>query len=119
MYTTAARSSATIDADILSRPKVTQDSWQNRCLDKGYDYKRVEKELDPYFFTPHIRRIGEEKMVEGEKTHPARRWVIERTNAWLKGFRTIRTRYFCDAQNYLAMLHFACAILIFRKLEAT
>jgi putative transposase len=43
--------SATIDTDIISRPEVTPDSPQNLCLDKGYDYKRVEKELEPYFFT--------------------------------------------------------------------
>ena len=49
--------SATIDTNIISRPEVTPDSGQNLCLDKGYDYKRVEKELEPYFFTPHIRRI--------------------------------------------------------------
>jgi len=111
--------STTLDADILSRPEVTEESPQNLCLDKGYDYKRVEKELEPYFFTPHIHRIGEEKILEDEKTHPARRWVVERTIAWLKGFWAIRTRYFRYAQNYLAMLHVACAVFIFRKLEPT
>ena len=111
--------SPTIDADIVPRPQVTQDRPQNLCLDKGYDYKRVEKELEQYLLTPHIRRIGEEKILQDEKTHPARRWVVERTNAWLKGFRAIRTRYFRYTENYLAMLHFACALIIFRKLEAT
>jgi putative transposase len=37
--------------------------------------------------------------------------------AWLKGFRAIRTRYFCKAQNYLGMIHLACALIISRKLE--
>jgi putative transposase len=77
----------------------------------------LKRNWNHIFSPPHIRRIGEEKIVEGEKTHPARRrGVIERTKAWLKGFRTIRTRYFRNAQNYLAMLHFACAVIIFRKL---
>ena len=110
--------STTIDADIVSRPEVTEENPQNLCLDKGYDYKRVEKELEQYFFTPYIRRIGEEKIEDGEKKHPARRWVVERTNAWLKGFRAIRTRYFHYAENYLAMLHLACALIICRKLDA-
>ncbi len=78
----------------------------------------LKRNWNHIFSPPHLRRIGEEKIVEGEKTH-GRRWVIERTNAWLKGFRTIRTRYFRNAQNYLAMLHFAGAVIIFRKLEAT
>jgi putative transposase len=79
---------------------------------------RVEKELADHAYIPHIRRIGEEKTADGDKTHPARRWVVERTLAWLKGFRAIRTRYFCRAKNYLAMLHLACACIISRKLAA-
>ncbi|WP_369408013.1 transposase [Thiocystis violacea] len=34
-------------------------------------------------------------MADGAKTPTARRWVVERTIAWLKGFRAIRTRYVC------------------------
>jgi hypothetical protein len=30
-------------------------------------------------YIPHIRRIGEEKLAAGEKTHPARRWVVDIT----------------------------------------
>lgn len=111
--------SPTVKADSIPRPEPTADKPQNLCLDKGYDYKRVDKEVTEHSFLPHIRRIGEEKIAEGQKTQPARRWVIERTNAWLKGFRAIRTRYFRKAQNYLAILHFACALIISRKLEAT
>lgn len=111
--------SPTVEADCLQRPEPTADEPQNLCLDKGYDYKRVDKEVTEHFFVPHIRRVGEEKIAEGQKMQPARRWVIERTNAWLKGFRAIRARYFCKVQNYLAILHFACALIISRKLEAT
>ncbi|WP_276570306.1 transposase [Thiocystis minor] len=42
---------------------------------------------------------------------------MERTIAWLKGFRAIRTRYVCQARNYLAMIHLACALILFRKLQ--
>ncbi|MER2556118.1 MAG: hypothetical protein ABTQ93_01355 [Candidatus Competibacter denitrificans] len=35
----------------------------------------------------------------------------------MKGFRAIRTRYFCKAQNCLAMIHLACALIVSRKLE--
>ena len=58
-------------------------------------------------------------MVDGEKTQPARRWVVERTFAWMKGFRAIRTRYFFKAQNYLAMIQFACTLIIASKLVPT
>jgi putative transposase len=56
---------------------------------------------------PNIRRIGEEKSVGAgatEETHPARRWVAERTFAWLQGFRAIRTRYTDRGCHYLALV---------------
>jgi putative transposase len=110
--------SSTLAADILPRPEPTPEHPRNMCLDKGYDYARVEQELAGHAYIPHIRRIGEEKVADGEKIHPARRWVVERTIAWMKGFRAIRTRYLCKAKNYLAMIHLACALILSRKLEA-
>lgn len=112
------RVSSTVAADVLSRPQPTPAQPQHLCLDKGYEDPRVEKELEDQSYIPHIRRIGEEKIADGDKTYPARRWVVERTLAWLKGFRAIRPRYFCQARNYLAMLHLACAFIISRKLTA-
>lgn len=82
------------------------------CLDKGYDFDRVRKEVKENGLTPHIRSRGEEI---AEKTHPARRWVVEHTIAWLKGFRAIRTRYFHYLRNFLAMLQLACAIILIRR----
>ena len=42
-----------------------------------------------YGYEPHVRQIGEEKLdpKSGEKKHPARRWVVERTIAWLNRCR--------------------------------
>jgi putative transposase len=68
-------------------------------------------------YAPHIRKIGEEKRPDSEETHPARRWVVERTFAWLKGFRAIRTRYTCRGANYLALLRFACALILERRIK--
>jgi putative transposase len=107
-----------VAAAILPRPEPTPDQPQHLCLDKGYDYARVEQEVAGHAYLPHIRRIGEEKITAGAKTQPARRWVVERTIAWIKGFRAIRTRYFGKAKNYLAMIHLACALILSRKLEA-
>jgi putative transposase len=110
--------SSTVATAILPRPEPTPAHPQNMGVDKGYDYVRVDKELEDHAYIPHIRRIGAEKIADGEKTHPARRWVVERTIAWMTGFRAIRTRYFCKAKNYLAMIHLACALILSRKLEA-
>jgi putative transposase len=37
--------SPTLEADVLPRPDPTPEQPQHLCLDKGYDYPRVEEEL--------------------------------------------------------------------------
>ena len=69
-------------------------------------------------YTPHIRRIGEEKLdASGEKTYPARRWVVERTLAWLSRCRGILIRWDKKAECYLANIKLACALLWFRRMH--
>jgi len=107
---------STIDS-MPVEPKLSPQISPNLSLDKGYDFKRVEIEVKERGYQPHIRRIGEEKFnADQEKKYPARRYVVERTFAWLKGFRTLRTRYICKGINFLAMLKLACAIVVFRAL---
>jgi IS5 family transposase len=86
------------------------------CQDKGYDFPRVVAEDHAAGYVPHIRHRGEEGRPDpatGER-HPARRWVVERFFAWLKGFRAIRTRYTCSGRLYDALLDLACALILFR-----
>ena len=109
---------STLETILIEIPKPTPENPQNLCLDKGYDYARVEIEVTDLGYQAHIRQIGEEKLDENqEKTHPARRWVVERSLAWLKGFRALRTRYFLYGRNYLAMLRMACALVVFRGIQ--
>lgn len=103
------------NSDIASRFGVCSGQY-HLCLDKGFDYERVEEEAFVYGFQAHIRSRGEEKIDQDEKTHPARRWVVERTIAWLKGFRGIRTRYCRYLSNFEACVKLACAIIVFRKI---
>ena len=110
---------ATLEGRALPAPDIKPgEEKPHLCLDKAYDMKRVETELLNHGYTPHIRRIGEEKLSASQGSHPARRWVVERTFAWLKGFRGIRTRYTCRGTNYLALLHLACALVLTRRIEA-
>ncbi|MBF0099143.1 MAG: IS5 family transposase [Magnetococcales bacterium] len=104
---------------IIEHPDATPEQPQNLCLDKGYDYVRVNREVKNLGYQPHIRRIGEEKSgADQELEHPARRWVVERTFAWLKGFRALRTRYFVKGANDLAMARLACALIVSRRCHA-
>ena len=67
-------------------------------------------------YREHIRRIGEEKLdASGDKRYPARRWVVERTLAWLSKCRAVLVRYDKKAANYLGVLQLACALLWFRR----
>ena len=43
-----------------------------------------------------------------------KRWIVERSFAWMAHFRRLPIRWEKDAENYLAMLHFARAYITFR-----
>jgi hypothetical protein len=76
----------------------------------------VHPTLDDY--EPHVRQIGEEKKdAKVRKRHKARRWVVERTIGWLNRCRGILIRYEKKAENYLAVVQLACALLWFRRLH--
>ena len=68
-------------------------------------------------YRPHIRRIGEEAgdPAVGEPRRPARRWVVERTLAWLSKCRALLVRHEKKAENYLALLKVAAILLWFRR----
>jgi len=108
--------SATLDAVVVERPQPSAEKPQHLSLDKGYDNPTGRQAVADHHYTPHIRRIGEEKLDEKrEKKHPARRWVVERTLAWLSKCRAILVRYDKKAQNYLALLKLACGLIWYRR----
>lgn len=100
---------------VVERPEPTAEKPQGMCLDKGYDYQEVRDILIEFGFTVHIRSRGEEaKELAAEASKRARRWVVERTHSWMNRFRRILIRWEKKSQNYLAFLHFACALIAFR-----
>ena len=108
---------ATIDAIVAERPDPT-DVVQHLCLDKAYDNPTGEAACAAGGYVAHIRRIGEEKLDGwGHKTHPARRWVVERTLAWLQRCRAILIRYDKKPANYEGLVQLACGLLWYRRLH--
>ena len=106
----------TLDAIVVERPEPTDEAPQHLCLDKGYDNPTGHQAAAAYHYTPHIRRIGEEKFDERRrKRYPARRWVVERTWAWLSKCRALLVRYDKHASNFLGLLQLACALLWLRR----
>ena len=107
---------ATLDAIVTERPQPTEEEPQHLCLDKGYDNPSGREAAMSHGYQPHIRRIGEEKLdASGKKRHPARRWVVERTLAWLSKCRALLVRYDKKASNYLGLLQLACMLIWFRR----
>jgi putative transposase len=67
-------------------------------------------------YIPHIRRKREIPVPKAQRTYPARRWVVERTFAWLSKCRALLVRYDKNPKHYLGLLQLACALLWFRRL---
>jgi transposase len=107
---------ATIESMVVERPEVTEEEPQGMCLDKGYDYDEVRATLAEFGFTAHIKARGDEaKELKQEAGKRARRWVVERSHSWMNRFRRILVRWDKKSENYIAFLHFACALIAFRS----
>ncbi len=105
----------TLENTIAFRPIPTMEQEQNLCMDKGYDYKATNALVRHYGYTPHIRHRGEDALAYRKPEQPARRWVVERTNSWMNRFRRVLIRWEKKAENYVAMIEFAFALIVFKK----
>jgi hypothetical protein len=94
-----------------TRAGVFRCLWAQGLLD--YDEVR---ELGKEFGYPlHIRPRNEE--AQALKRHvgfKARRWVVERTHSWMNRFRSVLIRWDKKVENYLGLLHLACAFITYR-----
>jgi len=104
---------------VVVEPPDPRRREQHLCLDKAFSGAPSDATARVFGYEPHVRQIGEEKLdpESGEKKHPARRWVVERTIGWLNRCRGILVRYEKKAANYLAAVQLACALLWFRRLH--
>ena len=106
---------ATLESIPVERPGPTAEQPQGLCMDKGYDYEEVRQIVEEFGFTAHIKARGEEaKEIKRKAGFKARRWVVERTHSWMNRFRGILIRWCKKPENYIAMLHFAFAIITYR-----
>ena len=106
---------ATVDSLPVPRPTPSPERPHGLCLDKGYDFAEVRRTLDEFGFTAHIRSRGEEeRAIKKEAGFKARRWVVERAHSRMNRFRRILVRWDKSPDNYIAFLHFACALIALR-----
>jgi putative transposase len=108
---------ATIEAVVVERPD-PDEVEQHLSLDKGYDNPTGHEVVEKHGYIGHIRPIREDRR---EKRRPGRRkprrWVVERTLAWLSKCRAILIRYDKHAVNYLGLIQLACALLWYRRVH--
>lgn len=80
--------------------------------DKAYDLLALRDWLRQRRIIPHIARKG----IESAEKLGKHRWVIERTIAWLTGYRRLTIRYERKPSHYLAFLTLGATITCYKKL---
>ena len=117
---------ATLQSIVVCRlpasSSTTNTQQQHMCLDKGYDYPEVYELLEEYGYTMHICKRGEDYNNSYKKKkrrripkYRARRLVVERTHSWMNRFRRLLIRWEKKEDNYIAMLHFVCAWITYKR----
>ncbi len=106
----------TLDDIVVPRPRPNLEFPQGLCLDKGYDALWLRWEILRRPYDPHIRTRGEQARARrAEPGKKARRWPVERTHSWINRFRRLLIRWEKRTDNFLAMLHFAFALICVQR----
>lgn len=102
---------------VVKRPKPSMESPQHLCADKGYFGEPVRLIIIGEKYIPHVKPRGvEHQELISIPGYKARRWVVEACHSWLNRFRKIIIRYEKTDASYIALLHLACAIIVWRKI---
>jgi len=110
----------TLESIVVKRPKPTERDTQNLYLDNAYSREPAPQAIQKFGYIPHIQTawqwVHKKPWPQRRKKHPPRRWVVERTMAWLSKCRGILVRYEKKAINYLGLIQLACALLWYRRI---
>jgi putative transposase len=107
----------TIEAIVVERPEPTAEDPQDLSLDGGYKNPTGRAAATEAGYIPHIHVGGEVvKPADRKPGYKPRRWVVERTLAWLSKCRGILVRYDKKDTNYLGLIELACALYWYRRL---
>jgi transposase len=81
--------------------------------DKAYDHRRCRAYLRRRGIRPRIAR----RTIESSTRLGRHRWTIERTGAWLGGWRRLRIRYERSSERFYALVLLACSVICFSTLQ--
>ena len=106
---------------VPDRPLHPRKRPDGLVADRGHDAKWLRDDLRARGIRPYIPK----RRRQGETTEPSynatiadiykRRYVIERTFAWLGFNRRLLVRYEYDDQNYEAFFNIACIMICLRR----
>ena len=114
-----ANDSTMLEAVLDDIPPIRMPSGRRRRrpgkvhADKAYDHRRCRAYLRARGIRPRIARRG----IESSTRLGRYRWTIERTGAWLGGFRRLRIRYERSSERFYALVLLACSIICFNALQ--
>ena len=99
--------------------KVAGGKPEQLITDRGYDSNKVRADLVKEGIEPIIpARSNNTKAThqDGRKLRKYRkRWIVERTNAWIQNYRRLVVRYERSADIYTGLVHMACALIVLRR----
>jgi len=99
--------------------KVVNRLPKELIADKGYDSNKVRSDLVGLGIEPIIPARANNKKAthqDGRKLRKyRRRWIVERTNAWIQNYRRLVVRYERSADIYTGLVHMACALIVLRR----
>jgi putative transposase len=105
----------TIESIPVERPEPTVAEPQQLGLDNGYNYAEPKAIVEAFGFTVQVpEKPAEAQAVKRRARAKVRRYVVERSHSWVNRFRGILIRWNKKPANYIAMLHFAFAIITYR-----
>jgi putative transposase len=108
-----------LDALLLEAPPEAAARARHLCLDLGYAYDACREEAAGRGYTLHLLPPPEAPRPApppGDPArHPARRWVVA-AHSWFNRFRRLLVRWEKTAKNYLAFVHLAALLIVYRKL---
>lgn len=115
----AAAGETTLVESTLSTMGRRRRRLMRLIADRGYDSDALRRQCAARgitFISPYrsmrVNRPFEDHRRLRRYRH---RWVIERTFAWLSSFRRLSVRYEREPRLYLALLHFAAALIALRR----
>ena len=89
--------------------------------DRAYDSDPLRERLAADGFTlvaPHRRNRRRPRTADGRRLRRyRRRWLVERTFAWLHSYRRVVTRFERKIELYDGFVHLACAFIALGRLE--